>query len=73
MSTVAEIHSAIAALPVEERAALVAELCGWDDDDWDRQMMQDAAAGRFDAMNREADAGHTAGETVLLGKIISTP
>jgi hypothetical protein len=37
MSTVAEIKSAIEQLPLEQRAALVAELCGWTDDDWDRQ------------------------------------
>ena len=63
MSTVQEIKTAIEHLALEERAELVAELCGWSDDDWDRQMKADAAAGSFDAINREADAAHEAGET----------
>ena len=54
MSTVAEIRDAIAELSLEERAELIAELCGWEDDEWDRQMKADAAAGKFDRMNQEA-------------------
>ena len=46
MSTVQEIKSAIDQLPLEERAALIAELCGRTDDDWDRRMKADATAGR---------------------------
>jgi hypothetical protein len=33
VSTVQEIKSAIEQLPLEERAALIADLCGWTDDD----------------------------------------
>ena len=51
MSTVQEIKSAIEQLPLEERAALSADLCGWSDDDWDRQMNADAAAGKVTALN----------------------
>jgi len=40
-----EIKAAIARLSLEQRAELVAELCGWQDDDWDRQMKADASAG----------------------------
>ena len=54
MSTVAEIREAIEKLSLEERAALMSELMGFEDDDWDRQMKADAAAGKFDAMNRES-------------------
>jgi hypothetical protein len=54
MSTVQEIKSAIDQLPLEERAALIADLCGWTDDEWDRQMKADAAAGRFAAVNEDA-------------------
>jgi hypothetical protein len=54
MSTVQEIKSAIEQLPMEERAALVAELCGWTDDDWDRRMKHDAKAGKFGVLNKEA-------------------
>lgn len=44
MSTVEEIKAAIDSLSIEERAELTAMLCGWTDDEWDRQMKADAAA-----------------------------
>ena len=69
MSTVQEIKAAIDRLPLDERAGLIAELCGWADDDWDRQMKADANAGKFDAMNREADAADRAGQTRPLSDI----
>jgi hypothetical protein len=53
MSTVKEIKSAIEQLPLEERATLMAELCGWTDDDWDRQMKADAKAGKFAVLNED--------------------
>jgi hypothetical protein len=49
MSTVDEIKNAISRLSLEERAELTADLCGWTDDDWDRQMKADAVAGRLTA------------------------
>src|SRR5690606_30036838 len=55
MSTVQEIKAAIGQLPLEERAALIAELCGWSDDDWDRRMRADAQAGKFAALNEAAE------------------
>lgn len=64
---------AIGKLSVEERAGIVAELCGWTDDDWDRQMKADAAAGKFTTLNREADAAHTAGQTRPLDDILREP
>lgn len=54
MSTVQEIKAAIGQLPLEERATLIAELCGWSDDDWDRRMKTDAKAGKFAALNEAA-------------------
>ena len=54
MSTVAEIREAIDKLSLEERAELLTELRGYEDDDWDRQMKADAAAGKFDAMHAQA-------------------
>ena len=55
MSTVAEIRKAIEELSLEERATLMSELLGYDeDDDWDRQMKADAAAGKFDEMHAKA-------------------
>jgi hypothetical protein len=55
MSAVESIKAAIEKLSVEERAEITAELCGWTDDDWDRQMKADGAAGKFASLNREAD------------------
>lgn len=55
MSTVEEIKEAIGRLSLEERAEMLAELCGWNDDDWDRQMKRDAAAGKLVKLNRDAD------------------
>ena len=61
MSTVAEIRDAIEKLSFQERVELMAELHGFEDDDWDRQMKADAAAGKFDEMNRRVDAEMRAG------------
>ncbi len=63
MSTVAEIREAIARLSPREYCELMAELHSFPDDEWDRQMKADAAAGKFDEMNRRALAEHEAGQT----------
>ncbi len=73
MSTVTEIREAISRLSLEERAEITAELCGWAEDDWDRQMMRDVSAGKFSALNREADAAHAAGQTRPLDEILREP
>ncbi|MBI4657905.1 MAG: hypothetical protein HY735_03490 [Verrucomicrobia bacterium] len=70
MSTVQEIKSAIARLSLEEQADLISQLCGWTDDDWDRQMKRDAAAGKFDALNRDAETADAAGQTRRLDDIL---
>ena len=70
MSTVQEIKSAIEQLPLEERAALIADLCGWSDDDWDRQMKADAAAGKFAALNEDAATAYGSGQTKPLDDIL---
>ena len=68
--TVEEIKAAIHSLTLEERAEIMAELCAWADDDWDRQMKRDAAAGKFDALTRDADAAHAVGKTIPLTDIL---
>jgi hypothetical protein len=73
MSTVAEIKAAIDRLTPEERCELEALLHPREDDDWDRQMKSDAAAGKFDAINRDADATHAAGKAVPLNDILRGP
>jgi hypothetical protein len=62
MSTVSEIKEAIAKLSPREYCELMAELrAPLPDDEWDKQMKADAAAGKFDQMNRRALAEHEAG------------
>ncbi len=73
MSTVQEIKSAIEQLPLQERAALVAELCGWTDDDWDRRMKADAKAGKFAAVNEDAANAYRIGRTKPLDDILGQP
>ena len=73
MSTMQEIKSAIARLSLEERTELISELCGWADDDWDRQMKADAAAGKFATLNRDADTAHASGQTRSLEDILREP
>lgn len=70
MSTVQEIKAAIGQLPVEERAALIAELCGWIDDDWDCRMKADAKAGKFAALNEDAANAYRSGRTKPLDDIL---
>ncbi len=73
MSTVQEIKSAIERLPLEERAALIAELCGWTDDDWDRKMKADAKAGKYAALNEAAADAYRTGQTKPLDDGLNTP
>ena len=73
MSTVESIKQAIQLLSVEERAEIIADLCGWTDDDWDRQMKANGVAGKFAALNREADDAHAGGKTRRLHDILHEP
>ncbi len=73
MSTVQEIKAAIEQLPLGERAALVAELCGWTDDEWDRRMKIDAKVGKFAALNEDASNTYKAGQTKPLDDILDKP
>ena len=64
MSTVTEIKEAIAKLSPREYCELMADLRSLPpDDQWDTQMKADAAAGKFDEMNRRALEDHNAGLT----------
>jgi hypothetical protein len=69
VSTVQEIKSAIELLSLEERATLITELCGRVDDDWDRQMRTDAAAGKFTVLNEYAGHAYRTGQTKPLDEI----
>ena len=71
MSTVAEIKAAIDQLSPQERCELEALLHPFEDDDWDRQMKSDAAAGKFDKLHREAEAEFASGKTIPLDDIFN--
>ena len=70
MSTVTKIKEAIDRLAPQEYCELMSVLHPFEDDDWDRQMKADAAAGRFTAMNERAEQEYKAGSTRPLGEII---
>ena len=55
MSTVAEIKAAISRLPLEERAEVARCLHEWEDDAWDKQIQQDLAAGKLEALLAKVD------------------
>ena len=61
MSTVEEIKQAISKLSLSERGEIARWLHGWTDDEWDRQMKDDLAAGRLDAMLKEVGDDTNAG------------
>jgi len=69
MSTVAEIREAIAKLSPREYCELMTELHPLAEDEWDKQMKADAAAGKFDKMNARADADFKAGRCEPLERI----
>ena len=52
---------------------MTAALCGWTDDDWDRQMQADATAGKFTPLNRAAASAEGTGQTVALEDILHEP
>ena len=73
MSTVAEIYTAIQELSLQERCELEALLHPFEDDEWDKQMKRDAAAGKFGALHDAAEAEHAAGKTIPLTDILREP
>lgn len=63
MSTVAEIKQAVANLSLAERGEFAKWFNGWEDDDWDRQMAADfAAGGRYAEVVKEVDANIQSGQ-----------
>lgn len=73
MRTVQEIKAAIDHRPLEERAGLIPELCGWSDDDWNRQMKTDASAGKFVSLNEDADSSQQEGKAKPLSDLLNEP
>ena len=58
-----EIKKAIKHLSVEERLDLMQWLDHCADDEWDRQMKRDAAAGKFNRLIKEAETDYREGRT----------
>jgi hypothetical protein len=55
MSTVAEIKAAISKLSLAERAEVARCLHEWEDDEWDKRVQQDLAAGKLDRLLARVD------------------
>ena len=66
MTTVAEISGAVLRLPKRELARFRKWFAEYDAAVWDRQLAADAAAGKLDALIREAQRDHRAGRTKAL-------
>ena len=66
MITVAQITAAVKRLPKKDLAQFRKWFAEYDAALWDRQIEQDAAAGRLDALAREALREHRSGRTVEL-------
>ena len=66
MSAVLEIQQAIARLSDQERTALRLWLDAYEEDDWDRQITKDAAAGKLSFMTRQAEQAKNEGRLLLL-------
>ena len=63
MSTVAEIKAALPALTLAEREEIARFLHDLDDDDWDRQMAEDAKpGGKLHRYMEQAEAEFKAGK-----------
>jgi hypothetical protein len=71
MTTLLEIKAAIEKLSPRDYAELMAMLHPPVDDDWDRQMMADAAAGRLDRLFEDAGADIAAGRSRPLEELLA--
>lgn len=71
MTTLLEIKAAIESLPPREYAELMAMLHPPVDDEWDRQIAADAAAGRLDDLIAEARAEVAAGRCRPLEELLA--
>ena len=70
MTTLLEIKAAIDRLSPREYCELLAMLHPGVDDEWDRQMAADTAAGRLDGIIAAAKADIEAGRTVPLDTVL---
>lgn len=66
MTTVAEITGAVKRLPKKDLVRFRKWFAEYDAAVWDRQLKADAAAGKLDALVRDAQRDHRAGRTKAL-------
>ena len=66
MTTVADISGAVKRLPKKELARFRKWFAEYDAAEWDRQLASDSAAGKLDALIREAERDHRTGRTKSL-------
>jgi hypothetical protein len=66
MTTVAEITGAVKRLPKKDLARFRKWFVEYDAAAWDKQLESDVAAGKLDAIAREALREHKAGRTTSL-------
>ena len=71
MSTVAEIEAAISNLPPQDFAQVRDWLLERDNLLWDKQIEEDAAAGRLDHIIAEVESDIAAGRIKPLNKVIN--
>jgi hypothetical protein len=70
MSSVTEIEEALRALPVDQARSVADWLQDYLEDQWDRQIENDAAAGKLDKLAAKALEHHQAGRTKPLDEVI---
>lgn len=61
MSTIEKIEAEALKLSPEELSELMARLLALDEERWDKQIEEDVAAGKLDALGEEALAEYEAG------------
>ena len=66
MSRIEEIEQQIAALTEAELAAFRERFAEYEAERWDRQIEEDAASGRLEALAERARSEHQAGRSRLL-------
>lgn len=71
MSTVAQIEEALRAIPVPEARKIADWLQDYLDEKWDRQIEEDAAAGKLNKLADQALAHYQAGRVKPLDEVIN--